>query len=103
MQTMEDKVRIHIQLGDVKHPLVIEREEEPVARKAARLLTERYESYATKFRATGLPKEYLMAMAGLDMAMRFVRQDADSNAEAAGEALTAIVDELQTYLAPVES
>lgn len=100
---MEDKIKISIQLGDVKHPLVIDRREEPVARKAARLLTKCYESYATKFRAIGLPKEYLMAMAGLDVAMRFVRQDTDSNAEAAGSELTDIIKELQTYLAPSET
>lgn len=98
----DDKVRIKIQLGDVKHPMVIDREEEPVARQAARLLTERYEVYATKFRAAQLPKDYLMAMAGLDMAMRYVRQNADSNAEAAGAELEAVIGELQAYLSAAD-
>lgn len=97
--TMEEKVRINIQLGDVKHPLTIDREEEPVARQAARMLTERYEGYATAYRVSKLPKEYLMAMAGLDIAMRYVRQNTDSNAEAAGQELQAVIDDLQAFLA----
>ena len=95
---MDDKVRINIQIGEVKHPLFVKRDEEPIYRDAARLVSERLTAYATKFRGAGLPKDYLMAFAAVDIAARFVRQDRNSNAEAAEASLQNIADEIREYL-----
>ena len=95
---MEDKVRIKIQVGDNKHPLFVERSEEPIFRDAARMVNERIQAYATKYRGAGLPNDYLMAFAALDVAVQFVRQDRNSNAEAAGEDLREIAAEIREFL-----
>ena len=95
---MDDKVRINIQVGDKKHPLFVKRDEEPIYRDAARMVNERLAAYATKFRASGLPKDYLMAFAAVDIAARFVRQDRNSNAEAAEASLNELAAEIRDYL-----
>lgn len=95
---MDDKVRINIQIGDHKHPLFVERDEEPIFRDAARLVNERYLAYATKFRASDLPKDYLMAFAAIDVAVKYIRQDRNSNAETAAEDLRDIAAEIREYL-----
>ncbi len=95
---MDDKVRINIQVGDNKHPLFVKRDEEPIFRDAARLVNERLAAYATKFRASGLPKDYLMAFAAVDIAAKFVRQDRNSNAEAAEANLQDLAAEIREFL-----
>lgn len=95
---MDDKVRINIQIGDNKHPLFVQRDEEPIFRDAARLVNERLQAYARKFRASGLPKDYLMAFVAVDIAARFMRQDRDSNAEAAEARLKELAKDIRDYL-----
>lgn len=95
---MDDKVRINIQIGDTKHPLFVKRDEEPIYRDAARMVNERVQAYATKFRASGLPKDYLMAFAAVDIAARFVKQNQDSNAEVAETSLQELAAEIREYL-----
>lgn len=95
---MDDKVRINIQIGDTKHPLFVKRDEEPIYRDAARMVNERLKAYATKFRASGLPKDYLMAFAAVDIAARYVKQDRDSNAEVAEASLQELAAEIREYL-----
>lgn len=95
---MDDKVRINIQIGDTKHPLFVKRDEEPIYRDAARMVNKRLKAYATKFRASGLPKDYLMAFAAVDIAARYVKQDRDSNAEVAEASLQELAAEIREYL-----
>ena len=95
---MDDKVRINIQIGDTKHPLFVKRDEEPIYRDAARMVNERVQAYNTKFRASGLPKDYLMAFAAVDIAVRFVKQNHDSNAEVAEASLQELAAEIREYL-----
>lgn len=95
---MDDKVRINIQIGDTKHPLFVKRDEEPIYRNAARLVNERLMAYTKKFRASGLPKDYLIAFAAIDIAARFVNQDRDSNAENAEANLQELIAEIRDYL-----
>lgn len=95
---MDDKVRINIQIGDTKHPLFVKRDEEPIYRNAARLVNERLMAYTKKFRASGLPKDYLIAFAAIDIAARFVSQDKDSNAENAEANLQELIAEIRDYL-----
>lgn len=95
---MDDKVRINIQVGDTKHPLFVNRDEEPIYRDAARLVNQRLQAYATKFRASGLPKDYLIAFAAIDIAAKYIMQNRDSNAEEAGKGLEELASEIRQYL-----
>ena len=95
---MDDKVRINIQIGDNKHPLFVSLDEEAIFRDAARLVNDRLMAYTRKSRASGLPKDYLMAFAAVDIAARFVQQDRDSNAESAEQSLKALAAEIRDYL-----
>lgn len=95
---MENEVRINIQIADTKHPLLIDRDEEPVVRKAARLVNESVAAYAAKYRSAGLPQSYFVAFAALDIAVKYLKQDADSNALAAEADLEALAGQIREYL-----
>lgn len=95
---MDDKVRIKIQLGDTKHPLFVNKDEEPIYREAARMVNERITAYSTKYRGAGLPNEYKLAFAALDIAVKYIKQNQDSNAEVAGENLKELSSEIREFL-----
>ena len=97
---MEDKVRINIQVGDVKHPLLVEAADEPIYREAARLVNERVARYATKYRGANLPRDFMMSFAAIDIAARYVRLNRQSAALADdGAAIEALTDEIRAFLA----
>lgn len=94
----DNKIRINIQLGEVKHPLNIERQDEPTYRAAARLVNERLQVYQERFRGSEFPQEFLMSFAALDIAVRYTRLHQSSDVEAAEADLSALVAEMQQYL-----
>lgn len=95
---MDDKVRINIQVGENRHPLFVSRDEEPIFRDAARMVNERINAYATKYRGAGLPQEYMMAFAAIDIASQYVRLNHDNNAKDAGQRLQNLADEIRKYM-----
>lgn len=95
---MKDKMRIKVQVADVKHPMIVDPEEEPTVRKAARMVHDTYLVYANKYRPAQLPQSYIMAFAAIDIAVKYLEMDMDSNAEVAGVELQQLVNQLKEYL-----
>lgn len=95
---MSNKIRINISLGTHKHPLWIDAADEPLYREAGRLVNRILEHYSTRYRGAQLPPDYLMAFTAMDMAVRFLRQDADSNAEAAADSMEQTLAGLRDFL-----
>lgn len=95
---MADRIRINIQLGEVKHPLNVDRDTEPIFREAARMVNERLAVYAEKYRGARLPQEYLMSFAALDVAAQYVRLNRAGNSEAVEAELEALVAEWKQFL-----
>ena len=76
---MEKKIRINIQVGEARYPLWVDRDDEPIIRKAARLVNERLVAYNTKYRgAADLSQENFMAMAAVDLASRLLSTQGQS-------------------------
>ncbi|MCF0180566.1 MAG: cell division protein ZapA [Bacteroidales bacterium] len=95
---MDERIRINIQVGDVKHPLFVKRDEEPIFREAAKLINERILAYSKKYRGANLPKDYIMAFAAIDIASRFVKQDRDSNAQDAEVKIRELAKEIGEFM-----
>lgn len=95
---MDERIRINIQVGENKHPIFVPRNEEPIFREAARMINERIQAYATKYRGANLPKDYLMAFAAVDIASQYIKQDKDSNAQDAEKQLKDLAKEISEFM-----
>lgn len=95
---MEDNVRINIQVGELKHPLTVSKDDEPIFREAARLVNERLVTYQTKYRAANLPHDFMMAFAAVDIAARYVRLQHNTSTEPAEAAIAKLTDELRDFM-----
>ncbi len=94
---MSETIKINIQVGEVKHPLTVAKEEEPIFREAARVVNERVVSYQTKYRAAKLPRDFIMAFAALDIAARYVRMQHTTDVRPVEEALQELNKQLEDF------
>ena len=69
-----DKVNIKIQVGNLKLPLVVDPDDEPVCRGAARMLNSLLEAYQTKYRAANLSQEHMLSCVAMDVATKLLNQ-----------------------------
>lgn len=93
-----DKVRINIEIGGHKHPMVVNVEDEPIYREAGRLVNDRLHAYATKYRGANLPSDFMMAFAAVDIAARYIRLKNEANRDAEEEALREMTADLELFL-----
>lgn len=94
----DNTVRIRVSVGGPEMPLYVHPDEEHATREAARMLRERYEAYARKYRGANLKSEFFLSMAAIDVAKRYVELNTDSNAQAAGDEIGSIIAELDAFL-----
>ena len=92
-----DKVNINIQIGEYKHPLVVNKDEEPVYREAARLINDRLVAYQTKYRVSKLTPYFVLSFAVLDLVAQYVRLQRDTNVQPVQEAIRALADEIESF------
>lgn len=90
-----DKIDINIQVGDFKHPLTIPRDDEPIFREAARLISDRLATYRTKYRVANLSQEYLLSFVALDIASKYVGLQRTNSVAPVEEALKDLISELE--------
>lgn len=95
---MEGQVKINIQVGEQKYPLMVDADEEPIYREAARLISDRVKKYSQKYRGADLPHEFFMAFAAVDIAARLIKLQKETNTEAEEAVLEALNAELKSFL-----
>lgn len=96
---MNERLKINIKIADSKYPMVVKPEEERIIRDAAALVDKILSQYSRKYSGAELSKEHMLIFTAVDIAVRFLKQDADSNAALAGEEIENITAELRQYLA----
>lgn len=95
----EDRQRINILVGEKYYPLNVIRDDEPMYRKAAQSVNFRLAKYKDKYRGnSALSLLDMMAFAAIDVAVEFMKQDADSNAQVAEVELNALLDEMRAFM-----
>ncbi len=94
----DETVRIRVSVGGPEMPLYVKADEEHTTREAARMLRERFETYAKKYRGANLKSEFFLSMAAIDVAKRYIELNGNSNAEAVGQELDSIIGELDAFL-----
>lgn len=95
----EDRQRINILVGEKTYPLNVIRDDEPLYRKAAQSVNARLTKYKEKYRGnTSLSFIDIMAFAAIDVAVEFMKQDADSNALVAERELKALLEDMRAFM-----
>lgn len=95
----EDRQRIKILVGEKYYPLNVIRDDEPLYRKAAQSVNARLAKYKEKYRGNAsLSILDMMAFAAIDVAVEFMKQDADSNAKVAETELNALIEEMRAFM-----
>lgn len=95
---MDKKIRIHIQVGEARYPLWVDRSEEPLFREAARMVNRRFTAYSTKFRSSYLTPETILAMSAIDLAVLALRHEQRAGTETSLAELNNVADDLEQFL-----
>ena len=73
MQPISEKLTINLNIAGKYYPITIRRDMEENYRKAAKLISQKYNSYVSNYQ-TGDPNDYF-AMTMLDLALSVVREE----------------------------
>jgi hypothetical protein len=73
-------------------------EDEEIVRKAAALVNQLYEEYTAKYKASELPPDYVLAFTAVDLAVKYLRSDADHQVDEVQSELEQMASALRQYL-----
>lgn len=92
-----DKVNINIQVGNLKLPLTVSPDDEPICREAARMLNMRLEAYQTKYRAANLSQEHMLSFIAMDAATRLLRQQKNTDLGPVEDMIKSLTYDLEDF------
>jgi cell division protein ZapA len=95
---MDDRLQISIKIAGLRHPLKVKPEDEEIVRKAAAWVDQKYDEYRAHYKGAELPPEYVMSFVAVDLAIKYLRLDADNNTETTDAELESMATQLRQYL-----
>jgi cell division protein ZapA len=93
---MDDKLSININIGDKNYPMRIQREEEELIRKAAKIINDKLLQYKLKYAERDT--DDLLAMTALQFTKIYLEKEADNNFELLNEEIRTINVELEEFI-----
>ena len=93
---MEEKIAINLLVGKQIYPITIQRDQEEVYRRAAKLINERLSRYQTKY--PGQNYEKYLSIVLLDLAVRAESLEDNKDAEPILESMVKLTEELEEAL-----
>ena len=93
----EEKLQIRLHLYDTDMKVNVNRDEEPLYRKAAKLITDTVNTYAGLFKGRKTDKEILY-MTLLDIALRFEKTDQRNDTKPYNDILSQLTREIEAML-----
>ncbi|MEG0947931.1 MAG: cell division protein ZapA [Bacteroidales bacterium] len=95
---MSDKFTIRIKIADSAHPLTIERKDEELYRKAAKMVDMRFADYKERYKNVDLNDNQFLSFVALEFAVKYLRLDDDRNIDALGNKIGEITHEIEEFL-----
>ena len=95
---MSDKFTIRIKIADSAHPLTIERKDEELYRKAAKMVDMRFADYKERYKNVDLNDNQFLSFVALEFAVKYLRLDDDRNIDALGNKIGEITHEIEDFL-----
>ena len=93
---MDDKLSIRINIGDKYYPLRIERNEEEVIRKAAKIINDKLSQYRSKYSKRDMVD--LLAMTALQYTKKYIEFEVNDDQANLDEELKQLNIELEDYI-----
>ena len=97
MDAEEKKLHIRLHVYDTEIPVNVYRDEEELYRKAAKLITETVNLYASHFRGQKSDKE-LLYMSLIDIALKYEREAKRNDAGPVNDILAKLTSEVESAL-----
>ena len=95
---MSDKFTIRIKIADSAHPLTIQREDEELYRKAAKLVDTRYADYKERYKNVDLNDNQFLSFVALEFAVKYLTLNENRNIDTLSEAIEELTREIETFL-----
>ena len=93
---MDEKLSIRINIGDKYYPLRIERNEEEVIRKAAKIINDKLSQYRSKYSKRDMVD--LLAMTALQYTKKYIEYEVNDDQANFDEELKQLNIELEDYI-----
>jgi cell division protein ZapA len=93
---MDEKMKIHLMIDNSPYPMNIDREEEEIYRKAAKLIDYKLNTYRNTYPKLA-PAQY-WAMAALDLSVERLRELERNDTQPFAEKLEELTKELERYM-----
>lgn len=98
MATSNDKIGIHLLIGNETHLITVPRENERYFREAAELINERYNKYRQSFQNQSSAKYNAVVM--LDIAVRYIQSQENKDTQPIMDAIAELQSEVEDALGP---
>ncbi|MEG1585318.1 MAG: cell division protein ZapA [Bacteroidales bacterium] len=95
---MSDKFTIRIKIADSAHPLTIDRKDEELYRKAAKMVDMRFADYKERYKNVDLNDNQFLSFVALEFAVKFLRLNDDRNVDDIGNKIGEITHEIEEFL-----
>ncbi|MCF6367050.1 MAG: cell division protein ZapA [Bacteroidales bacterium] len=93
---MDDKLSIRINIGDKYYPMRINRDEEELIRKAAKIINDKLTQYRTKYAEREMVD--LLAMTALQYTKNYLVNETENNLSHVNDEIRQINVELEDYI-----
>lgn len=95
---MSDKFTIRIKIADSAHPLTIERKDEELYRKAAKMVDTRFADYKEKYKNVELNDNQFLSFVALEYAVKYLQLNENRNIDDLGDKIAEITHEIEEFL-----
>lgn len=95
---MNDKFTIRIKIADTAHPLTINRSEEELYRKAAKMVDQRFADYKEKYKKVDLTDNQFLSFVALEFAVKYLSIKENKDVDELGVKIEEITKELEEFL-----
>ncbi|MDO5571198.1 MAG: cell division protein ZapA [Bacteroidales bacterium] len=95
---MNDKFTIRIKIAESSHPLTINRDQEELYRKAAKLVNQRLADYKEKYKNIDLDDNHFLSFVALEFAVKYLKVDENKGIDSLGEKIEEITRDVEEFL-----
>jgi len=94
---MDDKIQINLQMAGSSYPLIINREEEEIIRKAAKEVDDMFTNYRERDVKKGYSPLQLMTMIAYQFSLRRLQLEEINDTKPYTDKIKELTEELETY------
>ncbi len=95
---MSDKFTIRIKIADSAHPLTIDRKDEELYRKAAKMVDTRFADYKERYKNVDLNDNQFLSFVALEFAVKYLNMEQDKDIDDFTAKIGEMTHEIEDFL-----